>query len=156
MKGDSQVVQHLNDILVNEVTAINQYFLASRIARQQGYLRVAARIHKESLDEMKHADRLVDRILFLEGLPNLQKIDKLQIAQSVPDQLRADLALERQGVEQLNAGVKVARERGDNGSADLLEDLLRSAERHVEWLETQVALLRDLGDAAYLAQQLHE
>jgi bacterioferritin len=156
MKGDARVVQRLNEILVGEMTAINQYFLGAKLCRQRGYTRLAARIHAESLEEMKHADRLIERILFLEGLPNLQKLDKLRIAESVPDQLRADLALERRTVEELNGAIKLARDRGDNGSAELLEELLVSAERHVGWLETQLGLLRDLGDVPYLAQQVHK
>jgi bacterioferritin len=154
MKGDGGVVQTLNDILVSELTAINQYFLAGKIAHHRGYHRLAERLNKESLEEMKHASRLIDRILYLEGLPNLQKLGKVRIAGSVVEQLKVDYDAERKSVEQLNQGARQAREKRDAGTADLLEELLESAERHVEWLEAQVGLVRELGEKNYLAQQL--
>ena len=154
MKGNAQVVQMLNDVLVGELTAINQYFLAGKIAAHRGYERLAHKIHKESLDEMRHAEKLIDRILFLEGLPNLQKLDKIKVAESSVEQLKADLESEQKSVDRLNAGIKLSREQGDQGSADLLEELLEASEDHLEWLETQVGLVKSLGDAHYLAQQL--
>jgi bacterioferritin len=154
MKGNAQVVQTLNDILVGELTAINQYFLGAKIAGHRGYERLAHKVYKESLDEMRHAEKLIDRILFLEGLPNLQKLEKVTVAESVIDQLRADLESEARSVERLNAGIKLSRGAGDHGSADLLEELLESSEKHLEWLETQVGLVKHLGDTHYLAQQL--
>lgn len=154
MKGNAKVVQALNDILVGELTAINQYFLGAKIAGHHGYERLSHKIHKESLDEMRHAEKLIDRILFLEGLPNLQKLDKVTIAESTIEQLRADLDSEAHSVERLNSGIKLSRDAGDHGSADLLEELLEASERHLEWLETQVSLVKQLGDTHYLAQQL--
>jgi bacterioferritin len=154
MKGNAQVLQILNDVLVGELTAVNQYFLGAKIAGQRGYERLAHKVHKESLDEMRHAEKLIDRILFLEGLPNLQKLEKVKIAESVTEQLKADLESEARSVERLNAGIKVSREAGDHGSADLLEALLESSEKHLDWLETQVGLVKSLGDTHYLAQQL--
>jgi bacterioferritin len=156
MKGSDRIVQLLNEVLVTELTAINQYFLGAKMCRHRGYARLHEKLHKESVEEMKHAERLVERILFLEGLPNLQKLDKIQVGESVPEQMKADLALERKSVEQLNGGIAVAREVGDNGTADLLEDLLEPAESHVEWLETQLGLIAHLGEAQYLAQHLRE
>jgi bacterioferritin len=156
MKGNLKVVQALNEILVGELTAINQYFLAAKICRHNGYRRLHERLHKESVEEMKHAEKLIERILYLEGLPNLQKLEKIRIAESVPAQLRFDLESERRTVERLNSGVKLARDAGDNGTSDLLEELLGSAETHVEWLEAQVALLGQLGDDHYLAQQIRD
>jgi bacterioferritin len=156
MKGSDRIVQLLNEVLVTELTAINQYFLGAKMCRHRGYTRLHEKLHKESVEEMKHAERLVERILFLEGLPNLQKLDKIQVGESVPEQMKADLALERKSVEQLNGGIAMAREIGDNGSADLLEDLLEPAESHVEWLETQLGLIAHLGEAQYLAQHLRE
>src|SRR5690349_6806998 len=121
MKGNAQVVQMLNEVLVGELTAVNQYFLAAKIAGHGGYEHLADKIYKESLGEMKHAEKLIERILYLEGLPNVQKLEKVKIAESVVEQLSADLDVERRSVERLNAGVRLAREHGDNGTADLLE-----------------------------------
>jgi bacterioferritin len=154
MKGDAGVIQTLNDILVSELTAINQYFLAGKIARHRGYHRLAERLNAESLEEMKHASRLIDRILYLEGLPNLQKLEKVRIAGSVVEQLQVDCNLERKSVERLNSGARQAREKRDAGTADLLEELVGGAERHVEWLEAQLGLVEELGEKNYLAQQL--
>jgi bacterioferritin len=155
MKRPQPVIDLLNQLLVGELTAINQYFLAAKICRQRGLSRLAHHLRQESVDEMKHAEALVERILFLGGLPNLQKLDKIQIAENVPDQMRADLALERRAADKLNDGVKVSRQAGDNGTATLLEGLLKAAEDHVDWLEAQVDLIDSLGTAQYLAQQLH-
>jgi bacterioferritin len=156
MKRPQPIIDLLNNLLVGELTAINQYFLAAKTYHHRGLSRLAHHLRKESLDEMKHAEALVERILFLGGLPNLQKLDKIQITDDVPDQMRADLALERRAVANLNDGVKVTRQAGDNGTATLLEDLLKAAEDHVEWLEAQVGLIDTLGPERYLAQQLHE
>jgi bacterioferritin len=156
MKGHPEVVQRLNEILVGELTAINQYFLGARMCARQGYSNLEHRLQHESIEEMKHAAKLIDRILFLEGLPNLQRLDKVRVGETVPEQLKADLELERRAVERLNGGVQLARTHGDNGTAELLEKMVRSAEEHVDWLEAQVGLLRQLGDAAYLAQQIHK
>jgi bacterioferritin len=156
MKGAEPVIAMLNELLVGELTAINQYFLGAKICRQRGLARLAERLRTESLEEMKHAEGLVERILFLGGLPNLQKLDKIQVGESVPEQLRLDLELEKRTVSRLNDGVRLARDTGDNGSAHLLETMLRAAESHVDWLEAQVSLLTQLGDARYLAQQIHE
>ena len=154
MKGAAGVVQTLNDVLVSELTAINQYFLAGKIARHRGYARLGERLNAESIEEMKHASRLIDRILYLEGLPNVQKLEKVRIGGSLVEQLRFDCELERKSVARLNEGVTQARKAGDAGTAELFEDLLVGAERHVEWLETQLALVRDLGEQYWLAQQL--
>ena len=156
MKRPQATIDVLNQLLASELTAMNQYFLGAKICAHQGLDRLAHRLRKESLDEMRHAEALVERILLLGGLPNLQKIEKLHVAESVPEQLRADLELERRSVGQLNDGVRTAREAGDNGTAMLLESLLRGAEAHVEWLEAQLGLIDTLGAAQYLAQQLRE
>jgi bacterioferritin len=156
MKAPQSIIDLLNKLLVGELTAINQYFLGAKICRNQGLSRLAHHLRKESIDEMKHAEALIERILFLEGLPNLQKLDKVTVADNIPDQLRADLKLESRTVEALNEGVKTARQAGDAGTATLLEDLLRAAEEHVDWLEAQVGLIDFLGAERYLAEQLHE
>lgn len=156
MKGHPDVVQTLNEILVGELTAINQYFLGAKMSARQGYERLAEKLHGESIEEMKHAEKLIERILFLEGLPNVQKLEKIRIGETAPEQLKADLDLERRSVERLNGAVKLARGHGDNGTAELLEQMVLAAEKHVDWLETQLTLIRQLGDAAYLSQQIRK
>jgi bacterioferritin len=156
MKAPQSIIDLLNKLLVGELTAINQYFLGAKICQNQGLSRLAHHLRKESIDEMKHAEALIERILFLDGLPNLQKLDKITVADNIPDQLRADLKLEMHTVETLNDGVRTARQAGDAGTATLLEDLLRAAEDHVDWLEAQVGLISSLGAQRYLAEQLHE
>ena len=156
MKAPQSIIDLLNKLLVGELTAINQYFLAAKICRNRGLSRLAHHLRKESIDEMKHAEALVERILFLEGLPNLQKLDKITVADNVPDQMRADLKLEKATVDSLNDGVKTARATGDAGTATLLEGLLEAAEEHVDWLEAQIDLIDTVGAEQYLAQQLHE
>ncbi|MEI7895293.1 MAG: bacterioferritin [Myxococcales bacterium] len=154
MKGDPKVLQLLNEVLTGELQAISQYFLHGKMCRNWGYERLADKIVKESIDEMKHADQLVERILYLEGLPNLQKLDKLLIGQSVVEILHNDLALEHLAVPRLNKGIQVCRDVGDNGSEVLLTSILTSEEEHVDWLEAQIELVKQVGDAHYLAQQI--
>lgn len=155
MKGNREVIDLLNEVLAGELVAINQYFLHAKMCRNWGYLRIAAQVRAESIDEMKHADELAERILFLDGLPNFQRLDKLHIGQTVPEQLQADLDLEHRALKRLNDGIQLCRERGDNGSEDLLRKILVSEEEHVDWLETQLRLIQELGEKAYLAEQLH-
>jgi bacterioferritin len=153
-QGSPRIADLLNDILVGELTAVNQYFLGARMCRHRGYARLHDRLRHESIEEMKHAERLIDRILYLGGLPNLQKLDKLHIADSPIEQLRMDASLERAAAARLNRAVEVARGAGDNGSAELLEELLAAAEVHADWLGIQLDLVAQLGDAHYLAQQI--
>jgi bacterioferritin len=154
MRNKSRAVALLNEVLVAELTAINQYFLGSKLAAHHGYGRLHERLRQESIEEMKHADRLMDRILTLGGVPNLQKLEKIRVGESVLEQLRADAALEGQAVERLRQGATALRGLQDHASAALLDDLLGSAEGHAEWLETQLRLAEELGEAAYLAQQI--
>ena len=155
MKGDAKVIDLLNEVLTNELTAINQYFLHARICKNWGYERLGEYIRKESIDEMKHADKLIERILFLEGLPNVQRLGKVAIGQTVPEILKNDYALEMIAVPMLNKGMQLCRDIGDNGSEDLLRHILTSEEEHVDWLEAQFELLKQVGEAHYLAQQIH-
>ena len=156
MQGDPQVIAHLNAQLKNELTATNQYFLHYRLMKHWGYERLAKKEYEESIGEMKHADRLIERILYLEGVPNLQRLGKVNVGQTVPEQLRLDLELERVAVGALNAGVELCRSLGDNGSRDLLEDILKSEEDHVDWIEEQMELIKQVGEAHYLSQQIKE
>jgi bacterioferritin len=156
VKGDPRIIDLLNEVLMGELTAVSQYFLHAKICKTWGYEYLGKKIYKESIDEMKHAERLVERILFLEGLPNLQKLGPLAIGQVVPEILQSDLSLERASVPRLNQGVRLCREVGDNGSEDLLMRILVDSESHVDWLESQVAIIKQVGEQNYLAQQIRE
>ena len=156
MKGDPRIIDALNEVLTNELTAINQYFLHARMCQNWGYAYLGNKIYKESLDEMKHADKLVERILFLDGLPNLQKLNKLSIGTSVVEILKSDLALESATPPLLNTTIALCRSVGDNGSEELLTRILVDSEEHVDWLEQQAELLKQVGEAHYLTQQIRE
>ena len=156
MKGDAKIIDLLNEVLTGELTAINQYFLHARMCRNWGYARLDAKIRVESIDEMKHADALIERILYLEGLPNVQRMSKLAIGQTVPEILKNDLALEHLAIPRLNAAIKACRDAGDNGSEDLLTKILVSEEEHTDWLEAQLELIKQVGEAHYLAQQIKD
>lgn len=150
MKGHPQAIDWLNRILENELTAINQYFLHARMCKNWGYESLGKKIYAESIDEMKHADVLVTRVLFLEGLPNLQSLGKLMIGESVREVLRCDLELERIAHPALKEAIAFMESIGDYISRELLEDILESEEEHVDWLETQLRLMDELGDPNYL------
>jgi len=154
MKGDAKVIDLLNEVLTNELTAINQYFLHARICENWGYERLWKKIRAESIGEMKHADELIERILFLEGLPNLQRLEKINVGETVPEQLALDLGVEMKAIPVLNRGFELCRLVGDNGTAELLEDLLEEEEEHANWLEAQLALIDQVGAQNYLAQQV--
>jgi bacterioferritin len=156
MKGSKKVIDVLNEVLSAELVGINQYFLHAKMCKQWGFLRLAEIVHKESIDEMKHADQLVERILFLEGLPNLQKLGRVRVGQTVGEQFALDLELERDAVARLNRAIALCVAAGDNTSRDLLEDILESEEQHLDWLETQLGLLKHLGEKPYLAEQLRK
>jgi bacterioferritin len=154
MKGDPRVIDLLNEVLTGELTAVNQYFLHAKMCLNWGYQHLGKKIYDESIGEMKHSDKLIERILFLEGLPNLQKLNKLAIGQGVIEILRNDLANELQTVPRLNKGIQLCRDVGDNGTEALLTSILVESEEHVDWLEAQLALVAQVGDAHYLSQQI--
>jgi bacterioferritin len=156
MKGKPEIIDALNDILTGELTAVNQYFLHARMCENWGYKRIGAKIRAESIDEMKHADRLIGRVLYLEGLPNLQRLGKLTIGQTVPEQLKLDLEVERVAITKLNQYIELARSLGDNGTRELFEKILLAEEEHVDWLEAQLSLIAQVGETQYLAQQMFE
>jgi bacterioferritin len=156
MKGNPKVIDLLNEVLTNELTAINQYFLHARMCKNWGYERLAQHIYKESIDEMKHADKLIERILFLDGLPNLQRLGKLSIGTTPIEVLKNDLALEMVAIPMLNTHIQTCRDVGDNGTEELLVNILVSEEEHVDWLESQLELVKQLGDVQYLAQQIKD
>lgn len=155
MKGQPAVIDLLNAVLTAELTAINQYFVHAKMCENWGYERLYQRIRAESIDEMKHADELVSRILFLEGVPNLQRLGKINIGQNVKEQLELDLALEYEAIARLNEGIRTCREVGDSGSETLLRNILTSEEAHVDWLEAQLEQIAQIGLPNYLAQQVH-
>jgi bacterioferritin len=156
MKGHNDVITLLNEVLTAELTAVNQYFIHARMCENWGYERLWKKLREESIGEMRHADQLIARILYLEGVPNVQRLGKVNVGQTVPEQLRLDLDLERAAVTALNNGIERSRSLGDNGSRDLLEDILVSEESHINWIEAQLELIRQAGEANYLAQQIKE
>ena len=154
MKGDKQVVTLLNDVLTAELTAVNQYFLHARLCHHWGYDRLYEKVRKESIEEMKHADELIERILYLEGLPNLQRYGKVNVGETVPEQFQLDLQVEYDAVKRLNEGIEACRSAGDGGTRVLLERILREEEQHVDWLETQLETIKQVGLERYLSEQI--
>lgn len=155
MKGDAKVIEALNDILTGELTAINQYFLHARMCKDWGYDKIAAKIYHESIDEMKHAEKLMDRVLFLEGIPNVQRLLKINIGENVKEMMESDLKLEYEAVGKLKSAIAVGFETKDHTSRELFETILEEEEKHVDWLETQLSLIHNLGLPNYLAQQVY-
>ena len=156
MKGDAKVIALLNQVLKAELTAINQYFLHSEMCENWGYMRMAKLVKKESIEEMVHAEKLMERILLLDGTPNMSDYFKINIGQTVKAQIQNDLNLEYEAVKRLNAGIDTCVKAGDNGSRELLEKILTDEEHHIDWLEGQLHAISEMGIENYLAQQLHE
>jgi bacterioferritin len=150
MKGDAKVIEYLNKVLYNELTAINQYFLHSRMFKDWGYRELAEHEYKESIEEMRHADHLIERILFLDGLPNLQRLGKLRIGENVAESLQGDLDLELVAVVDLREAIAYSEGIADYVSRDLFRDILHDEEEHIDWLETQFSLIKDIGIERYL------
>lgn len=154
MKGDPKVLEILNDVLTGELTAINQYFLHARMCKDWGFKAIADQVWKESIEEMKHAQNLTDRILFLEGMPNLQRLGKLNIGETIPEQFESDLKLEMAAVDRLRKGIAYCYECGDHPTRELLEHILADEEEHIDWIETQLGLIEKVGKEQYLAEQM--
>ena len=156
MKGNKEVIDVLQDVLSAELTAINQYFIHARMCQNWRYLGLADHIHKESIGEMKHAQALIDRILYFDGVPNMQKYMKINVGATVKEMHAVDLELEKDAVDRLNKGIELARARGDNGTRALLEAILTSEEEHIDWIEAQLHQIKEIGIENYLAQQVDE
>ena len=156
MVGNDEIIEILNAVLTAELTAINQYFVDAKMFENWGYERLAKHFRDESIDEMKDADELMERILYLEGLPNVQRLSSVRVGETATEKLELALALEVEAVGRLDAGVARGTELGDTGSRDLLAEILHGEETHADWLETQLTLVEQLGDTAYLAEQIHD
>jgi bacterioferritin len=156
MPGSSEIVELLNEVLTAELTAINQYFVDSKMFANWGFERLASKFREESMGEMNDAEELIDRILYLDGIPNLQRLSPVRVGESGPEKLQLALDLERAATERLNRGIAACTAAGDNGSRELLQNILEGEEGHADWLETQLELIRQVGDAHYLAQQIKE
>ncbi len=154
MKSNPQIVALLNDVLTAELTAVNQYFLHARLCGHWGFERLEEKVRKESIEEMKHADALIERILFFEGLPNLQRLGKINVGETVPEQFQLDLEVEYEAIERLNQAIELCRTLGDAGTRELLEHMLKDEETHADWLERQQEAMDRVGIERYLAEQL--
>ena len=156
MQGDPEIIELLNEILTAELTAINQYFIHAKMTANWGYERLAEHNREESIDEMKHADAVIERILFLEGVPNMQRLSPVRVGETVPEQFDLDLDTELAAVKRLNDAIAACVAAGDNTTRALFETILESEEDSVDWLETQIEAMRQVGEQQYLAQQLRD
>jgi len=156
MRGDPAVIEALNGILTAELTGINQYFVHAKMCENWGYRRLYKHNYDESIDEMKHADRVIGRILFLDGVPNMQRYMPVRVGESVPEQFRLDLALELDAVKRYNEAIALCTAQGDAGTRELLEHLLKAEEESVDWHEAQLGIIGTIGAERYLAEQLKE
>jgi len=154
MKGDPEIIALLNDVLTAELTAINQYFIHSKMCANWGYKKLASKKKEESIEEMRDADAVIDRILYLDGTPNMQRMNPVKVGEDVVEQHRADLALEVGAVDRLNKGIKVCSDKGDHGTRELLERILKGEEHAIDWLESQLHIIQEIGKEQYLAQQI--
>ena len=156
MQGNPEIIELLNEVLTGELTSINQYFVDAKMLDNWGYQRLGERFRKESIDEMKDADELIERILYLEGVPNLQRLNPVRVGEVPVEKLTLALDVEREAIARLNRGIALCVNAGDNGTRDLLANILTGEEEHADWLETQLELVRQVGESFYLSQQIHE
>jgi bacterioferritin len=156
VKGNTAIIEALNEVLTAELTAINQYFIHHKMCENWGYERLAKKKREESIEEMKHADSIIGRILFLDGVPNMQRLSPVRIGENPVEQHKLDLALETEAVDRLNKAIALCRDKSDNGSRELLEDILINEEESVDWLEAQLHIIEEIGKEQYLAEQIHD
>jgi bacterioferritin len=156
MRGDPLVIEALNDVLTAELTAVNQYFIHSRMCENWRYARLAKKKYEESIGEMKDADKLIKRILYLEGVPNMQRLNPVRVGEDAVEQHRLDLELETQAIERLNKAIGLCTQKSDAGTRELLEHVLKGEEESADWLEGQLHLVREIGKEQYLAEQIHD
>ncbi len=156
MEGDPKVLELLNEVLTAELTAINQYYVHYKMSENWGYKRIAAKKREEAMEEMHHADAVIERILFLDGVPNMQRLGSIKVGESVEEQHELDLRLELDAVKRLNRGIALARDKGDNGTRELLEKILKEEEEAIDWHEAQLGIIEKIGIKRYLAEQLKD
>jgi bacterioferritin len=156
MQGDPEIIEALNDVLTAELTAINQYFIHHRMCENWGYARLSQKKREESIGEMKDADRLIERILYFDGVPNMQRLYPVRVGEDPIEQHRLDLAVETEAIKRLNDAIALCREKGDNGTRHLLEEILQGEEEGADWLEAQLHLAREVGKEQYLAEQIRD
>jgi len=155
MKGHADIIKALNEILTAELTAINQYFIHARMCANWGYERLAAKKREESIEEMHDAQKVIDRILYLEGVPNMQKLNPVRIGEDVFEQHKSDLKMEIEAAARYNKAIALCRDKGDNGTREILAEILRGEEHSIDWLESQLHVIEEIGKERYLAEQIH-
>jgi len=156
MRGDGEVIEALNDVLTAELTAVNQYFIHHKMCENWGYQRLSKKKYDESIGEMKDADAVIERILYLDGVPNMQRLNPVRVGEDAVEQHRLDLAMETDAIKRLNDAIALCREKGDNGTRHLLEEILKGEEEGADWLEAQLHIVDEIGKERYLAEQIHE
>ncbi len=156
MKSDPEVIKALNEVLTAELTAINQYFIHHKMCENWGYQRLSKKKKEESIDEMKHADSIIERILYFDGIPNMQRLSPIRVGENPIEQHKLDLAVETEAIDRLNRCIALCREKGDNGSRELLESILDGEDESADWLEAQLHIVDEIGPERYLAEQIHD
>ena len=156
MRGDTKVIEILNEVLTSELTAINQYFVHSKMCSNWGYEKLAKEKRDESISEMKHADSIIDRIIYLDGVPNMQRLSPVRVGEDAAEQHKNDLAVETEAIERLNRGIELCVAKSDNGTRELLESILKDEEEGADHLEAQLHIIKEVGVEAYLAEQIHD
>jgi bacterioferritin len=156
VKGDPKVIEALNEVLTAELTAINQYFIHHKMCENWGYERLSKKKRAESVDEMKHADTVIERILYFDGVPNMQRLSPVRVGENPIEQHKLDLAVEAEAIDRLNRCIALCREKGDNGSREILESILEDEEEGADWLEAQLHIVDEIGPERYLAEQIHD
>ena len=156
MKGNDQIIEALNAVLTAELTAINQYFVHHKMCENWGYQKLSKKKYEEAVEEMKDADKVIERTLYLDGVPNMQRLSPIRVGEDPVEQHKLDLALETDAIERLNKAIALCREKGDNGTRELLEGILKGEEESADWLEAQLHIVEEIGKERYLAEQIHE